>query len=38
MTGARTFLRGPEGEGGGGQNAITLGLVYAFASADARYQ
>ncbi len=36
MTGARTFLRGPEGTPTGGQNTVTLGLVYAFSSADAK--
>lgn len=31
-----TFLRGPDEEGVGGQNTLTLGLVYAFSSADAK--
>jgi hypothetical protein len=34
MTGAETFLRGPEGTPTGGQNTVTLGLIYAFSSAD----
>ncbi len=33
MTGARTFLRGPDSTTGG-QNTVTLGLIYAFTSAD----
>jgi len=37
MTDARTFLRGPApGTGVSGQNTVTLGLVYAFSSADAK--
>jgi hypothetical protein len=36
MTDDRTFLRGPDGIGVGGQNTITLGLIYAFSSADAK--
>lgn len=36
MTDARTFLRGPDGTPTGGQNTVTLGLVYAFSSADAK--
>ncbi len=31
-----TFFRGPDEEGVGGQNTLTLGLVYAFSSADAK--
>ncbi len=34
MTGARTFLRGPDDSTTGGQNTFTLGLIYAFTSAD----
>ena len=34
MTGAQTFLRGPLGTPTGGQNTVTLGLIYAFTSAD----
>jgi len=36
MTDDRTFLRGSSGIGVGGQNTITLGLIYAFSTADAK--
>ncbi len=36
MTDDLTFLRGPDGVGVGGQNTITLGLIYAFSSADSK--
>jgi hypothetical protein len=36
MTDDRTFLRGPSNIGVGGQNTITLGLIYAFSTADAK--
>ncbi len=35
-TDARTFLRGPDETPTSGQNTVTLGLVYAFSSADAK--
>ena len=34
MTGAESFLRGPNSTLTGGQNTVTLGLIYAFSSAD----
>jgi Putative beta-barrel porin-2, OmpL-like. bbp2 len=36
MTDSRTFLRGPQGTPVSNQNTVTLGLVYAFTSADAK--